>query len=58
MVSAVLLSLSPTFDHQVAIRMMSVMKDEIGTALLRAHQQLNQDEERLRAEEAESGNLL
>jgi hypothetical protein len=53
MTSAVLLSLSPTFDHQVAIRMMSLLKDEIGNAFIQAHQQLHQDEERLRAVEAD-----
>lgn len=52
-ISAVLLSLSPMFDHQVAIRMMSMLRNEIGAAFLRAHQQLTRDEERLRADEAD-----
>lgn len=49
MISATLLSLSPNFDHQVAIRMMGLLRDEIGTAFQRAHDKLYRDEERLRA---------
>ena len=54
MVSAVLLSLSATFDHQVGVRMMSQLREEIGAALLQAHQKLHREEEELRAAEAES----
>jgi hypothetical protein len=47
MISATLLSLSPNFDHQVAIRVMGLLKDEIGLAFLQAHGKLYRDEERL-----------
>ena len=46
-ISATLLSLSPNFDHQVAIRMMGQLKDEIGSAFQQAHDKLYRDEERL-----------
>ena len=46
-ISATLLPLSPNFDHQVAIRMMGLLKDEIGTAFQQAHDKLYRDEERL-----------
>jgi hypothetical protein len=49
MISATLLSLSPNFDHQVAIRMMGLLKDEIGTAFQKAHDRLYRDEEQLLA---------
>ena len=54
MLSAVLMSLSPVFDHQLGIRMMDLLSDEIGQDLLKAHQKLQKDEERLRREEADT----
>jgi hypothetical protein len=58
MVSATLLSLSPTFDHQVAIRTMGLLREEIGKSFLRSHQKLYRDEEKLRAAEAEADKVL
>ena len=58
LVSAILLSLSPNFDHQVAVRTMGLLREEIGTALRRAHQKLYRDEEELRAAEAEADRVL
>lgn len=58
MVSSTLLSLSPTFDHQVAIRVMELLREEIGTAFLRAHQKLYRDEEQLRAAEKEANRIM
>ena len=58
LVSAILLSLSPNFDHQVAARTMGLLREEIGTALGRAHRKLYRDEEELRAAEAEAGKVL
>lgn len=50
LISAILMSLSPTFDHQIAVRTMDLLSEEIGSAFLRAHQKLYRDEERLRSE--------
>jgi Family of unknown function (DUF5677) len=50
--SAALLSLSPTFDHQVAVRMMGILKGEIGLAFFRSHEKLCHEEEEIRAAEA------
>lgn len=58
MVSATLLSLSPNFDHQVAVRSMGLLGDEISSAFQAAHDKLYRDEERLRAAEAEADRVL
>ena len=58
MVSATLLSLSPNFDHQVAVRMMGLLGDEIGSAFQAAHDKLYRDEEKLRAAEADADLVL
>lgn len=48
MVSSLLMTLSPTFDHQLGIRVMDLLCDEIGQDLLSAHKKLERAEERLR----------
>jgi Family of unknown function (DUF5677) len=58
MVSSTLLSLSPTFDHQVALRVMGLLREEIGTAFLRAHQKLHREEEQLRAADNEANRIM
>lgn len=52
MVSSVLMSLCPTFDHQLGIGVMDLLSNEIGHDLLGAHQRLQRDEKRLRENEA------
>jgi hypothetical protein len=44
-VSMALAQLHPTFDHNVAMLIMSTLVDEIGESLLESHQQLARDEE-------------
>jgi hypothetical protein len=58
MVSAILLTLAPTFDHQVAVRTMGLLRAEIGKAFLRANQKLYRDEEQVRAAEADADKVL
>lgn len=56
-ISAALLSLSPSMDHQVAIRAMQLLQSEIASAFLQAHWKLHRDESKLRELEA-AGNAL
>jgi hypothetical protein len=58
MVSAILLSLSPTFDHQVAVRVMGLLREETGVAFLQAHHRLYRDEEQLRKAEKEADKVM
>lgn len=58
MVSATLLSLSSNFDYQVAVRMMGLLGDEIGSAFQAAHDKLYRDEERSRTVEEEADRVL
>ena len=55
MVSGVLMSLSPKFDHQLGIRVMDLLSDEIGEDLLKAHKKLKRDEGQLRRKEGQMG---
>ncbi len=57
LVSAILLSY-PKLRSPVAVRTMGLLREEIGTALGRAHQKLYRDEEELRAAEAEADEVL
>lgn len=54
MISAVLMSHSPVFDHQLGIRVMDMLSSEIGDDLLKAHQKLEEDEDRLRRKETQA----
>jgi hypothetical protein len=56
-ISAALLSLSPSLDHQVAIMAMQLLQSEIASAFLQAHWKLHHDESKLRELEA-AGNVL
>lgn len=56
-VSAALLSLSPSLDHQVAIKAMQLLQNEITAALIQADWKLHRDESKLREMEA-AGNAL
>ncbi len=57
-ISAALLSLSPSLDHQVAIRAMQLLQSEIASAFLQAHWKLHRDESQLRELEAAGNKLL
>ena len=56
--SAMLLSLSPGFDYQVAVRVMGLLREEISAAFQRAHQKLYRDEQMLRVAEAEADKAI
>lgn len=53
-ISAVLMSLSPVFDHQLGIRVMDLLSNEIGEDLLKAHRKLEDDENRFRRKESQA----
>ena len=57
-ISAALLSLSPSLDHQVAIKAMQLLQSEIASAFLQAHWKLHRDESKLRELEAAGNSLL
>ena len=56
-VSAAFLSLSQSLDHQVAIKAMQLLQNEITAALIQAHWKLHRDESKLREMEG-AGNAL
>jgi hypothetical protein len=52
-ISATLALLASNFDHQVALRSMNLLTEEIGTTFLRAHKKLYRDEIRFRVAESD-----
>ena len=52
-ISATLALLASNFDHQVALRAMNLLTEEIGTTFLRAHKKLYRDEIRFRVAESD-----
>jgi hypothetical protein len=56
--SSCLLSLSQSFDYQIALRAMSLLGDEITSEFVRAHMKLERDETKLREEDAAANAIL
>lgn len=52
-ISATLALLGSNLDHQVAVRAMDLLTEEIGATFLRAHEKLCRDETRFRAADSE-----
>jgi hypothetical protein len=57
-ISSSLLYLSQSLDYQVALKVMTILVNEIGTAFLNAHKKLYNDEVKLREEEVAAKALL